>query len=166
MIQYTEGDFKEFIIRPNSSLSWRGNKIFFFMLFFVSFIIAISFAMVGMWMILPFAGLEMLLLGSALTYCYIKNSQCEIVKIDEKKKVTATGGAVVNENQVVTTPGDAVVTPETDIEVEEEPAKAFVFDPGVSLSTIVDIADSTIKSDIFALSSFPIGLLGLIIISK
>ena len=60
------------------------------------------------------------------------------VKIDEKKNVTATGGAVVNENQVVTTPGDAVVTPETDIEVEEEPAKAFVFDPGVSLSTIVD----------------------------
>ena len=60
------------------------------------------------------------------------------VKIDEKKKVTATGGAIVNENQVVTTPGDAVITPETDIEVEEEPAKAFVFDPGVSLSTIVD----------------------------
>ena len=31
-----------------------------------------------------------------------------------------------------------LITPETDIEVEEEPAKAFVFDPGVSLSTIVD----------------------------
>ena len=41
--------------------------------------------MVGMWMIIPFAGLEMLLLGSALTYCYIKNSQCEIVKIDDNK---------------------------------------------------------------------------------
>jgi len=40
--------------------------------------------MAGMWLILPFAGLEMILLGSALTYCYIKNSQCEIVKIDEK----------------------------------------------------------------------------------
>ena len=26
----------------------------------------------------------MILLGSALTFCYIKNSQCEIVKIDEK----------------------------------------------------------------------------------
>lgn len=85
MIQYIEGDFKEFIIRPNSSLSWRGNKIFFFILFSISFIIAISFAMVGMWMIIPFAGLEMLLLGSALTYCYIKNSQCEIVKIDDNK---------------------------------------------------------------------------------
>jgi flagellar P-ring protein precursor FlgI len=64
------------------------------------------------------------------------------VKIDESKKVTATGGSIVNENQVVTTPGDAVVTPETDIEVEEEPAKAFVFDPGVSLSTIVDTINS------------------------
>ena len=85
MIQYKEGDFKEFIIKPNSSLSWRGNKIFFFMLFCLSFFIAISFAIAGMWMILPFTGLEMILLGSALTYCYIKNSQCEIVKIDENK---------------------------------------------------------------------------------
>lgn len=85
MIQYREGEFKEFIIKPNSSLSWRGNKIFFFMLFCLSFFIAISFAMTGMWMILPFTGLEMILLGSALTYCYIKNSQCEIVKIDENK---------------------------------------------------------------------------------
>ena len=84
MIQYKEGEFKEFIIKPNNSLSWKGNKIFFFMLFFISFVIAFSFAMAGMWLILPFAGLEMILLGSALTYCYIKNSQCEIVKIDEK----------------------------------------------------------------------------------
>ena len=85
MIEYKEGEFKEFIIKPNSSLSWKGNKIFFFMLFFVSFVIAFSFAMAGMWLIVPFTGLEMILLGSALTYCYIKNSQCEIVKIDENK---------------------------------------------------------------------------------
>ena len=85
MIQYKEGEIKEFIIRPNSSLSWKGNKIFFFLLFFVSFIIAFSFAMVGMWVIVPFTGIEMILLGSALTYCYIKNSQCEVVKIDENK---------------------------------------------------------------------------------
>ena len=32
----------------------------------------------------------------------------------------------------------ARVTRDSDIEVEEEPARAFVFDPGVSLSTIVD----------------------------
>ena len=91
MIEYKEGEFKEFIIKPNSSLSWKGNKIFFFMLFFVSFVIAFSFAMVGMWLIVPFTGLEMILLGSALTYCYIKNSQCEIVKIDGGEVVKNSG---------------------------------------------------------------------------
>ena len=91
MIEYKEGEFKEFIIKPNSSLSWKGNKIFFFMLFFVSFVIAFSFAMAGMWLIVPFTGLEMILLGSALTYCYIKNSQCEIVKIDGGEVVKNSG---------------------------------------------------------------------------
>ena len=46
--------------------------------------------------------------------CY---SQAIMFIMDEVK---TAGGAIVNENQVVTTPGDAVVTPETDIEVEEE----------------------------------------------
>ena len=73
-----------------------------------------------------------------LLIAYLSSKNAEDDRKTEKKKVTATGGAIVNENQVVTTPGDAVVTPETDIEVEEEPARAFVFDPGVSLSTIVD----------------------------
>ena len=98
MIQYKEGDFKEFIIKPNSSLSWRGNKIFFLMLFCLSFFIAISFAIAGMWMILPFTGLEMILLGSALTYCYIKNSQCEIVKIDSNNQVFQNAVSFQNTN--------------------------------------------------------------------
>ena len=34
--------------------------------------------------------------------------------------------------------GEAVQTPETEMEVSEEMARAFVFDPGVELSTIVD----------------------------
>jgi len=85
MIQYKDGKFKEFIIKPNNSLSWQGNKIFFFIFFFVSLIIAFAFAYSGMWLILPFAGFEMILLGSALTYCYIKNSQYEIVTIDDNR---------------------------------------------------------------------------------
>ena len=83
MIHYKESEYKEFIIKPNSSLSWQGNKIFFFILFFLSFVIAFSFAMAGMWLIIPFTGLEMILLGAALAYCYIKNSQYEVVKIDD-----------------------------------------------------------------------------------
>ena len=40
------------------------------------------------------------------------------------------------------TPGDAVETADTAITVEEEPARAFLFDPGVELSTIVEAINS------------------------
>ena len=60
------------------------------------------------------------------------------VRINESQTVTPTGNTAVNENQVVSTPGDAVVTPETDIGIDQENARAFIFDPGTELSTIVE----------------------------
>ena len=56
-------------------------------------------------------------------------------KICNKFKIKNTA---VNENQVVSTPGDAVVTPETEIGIDQENARAFIFDPGTELSTIVE----------------------------
>ncbi|MAI28467.1 MAG: hypothetical protein CMD11_02900 [Flavobacteriales bacterium] len=44
----------------------------------------------------------------------------------------------MNSDQVVVTPGDATTTPDTEIDVDEEVAKAFIFDPGVELSEIVE----------------------------
>jgi uncharacterized membrane protein len=55
-----------FIIRPNCSLSWRGVVRFYMSMVVVSFGIALVFAIQGAWLILPFAGLEMLVLGAAL----------------------------------------------------------------------------------------------------
>ena len=55
-----------FLIRPNCSLSWRGVVRFYIGMVAVSFSIAIAFALKGAWLILPFAGLEMLVLGAAL----------------------------------------------------------------------------------------------------
>jgi flagellar P-ring protein precursor FlgI len=45
---------------------------------------------------------------------------------------------VAGDGGVVVAPGDPVVTPETTIDAAQEPARAFVFDPGVSLSSLVD----------------------------
>jgi uncharacterized membrane protein len=55
-----------FLIRPNCSLSWRGVVRFYIGMVLVTFSIAIGFAFQGAWLILPFAGLEMLVLGAAL----------------------------------------------------------------------------------------------------
>ena len=55
-----------FVIRPNRSLGWRGVVRFYIGMVVLSFGIAIAFAAKGAWLILPFAGVEMLVLGAAL----------------------------------------------------------------------------------------------------
>ncbi len=55
-----------FQIAPNCSLTPRSAALFFASICGVSFAIAGTLAVLGMWPILPFAGLEMLVLGWAL----------------------------------------------------------------------------------------------------
>ena len=60
------------------------------------------------------------------------------VRVNEDQNVTPNSNVAMNSDQVVVTPGDATVTPDTEIDVDEEVAKAFIFDPGVELSEIVE----------------------------
>ena len=60
------------------------------------------------------------------------------VRVKENKEVTQTQALAVADGVAATVPGEAVVTPDTTIEAKEELARAFVFDPGVELSSIVD----------------------------
>ena len=60
------------------------------------------------------------------------------VRVKENKEVTQTQALAVSDGVAATVPGEAVVTPDTTIEAKEEIARAFVFDPGVELSSIVD----------------------------
>jgi flagellar P-ring protein precursor FlgI len=60
------------------------------------------------------------------------------VRVQEDTNVTATSTTTTTDGVTTTTPGDAVTTQDTQITIEEEPVKAFVFDPGTELSDIVD----------------------------
>ncbi|MGC6496470.1 MAG: flagellar basal body P-ring protein FlgI [Candidatus Puniceispirillaceae bacterium] len=60
------------------------------------------------------------------------------VRINEDKQVTPTANVAQNAQGTVVTPGQPVVADDTEIIIEEEPARAFVFDPGVELSDVVD----------------------------
>ena len=64
------------------------------------------------------------------------------VRVEENTDVTPTGNLALANGVAAATPGDAVETPDTEITVEEEPARAFLFDPGVELSTIVEAINS------------------------
>jgi len=60
------------------------------------------------------------------------------VRVKEDVNVTQTQAMAVADGVATTAPGEAIATPDTTITAEEELARAFVFDPGVELSSIVD----------------------------
>ena len=60
------------------------------------------------------------------------------VRVKEDTNVTSTGTTTTTDGVTTTAPGDAVTTQDSTITIEEEPAKAFIFDTGTQLSDIVD----------------------------
>ena len=60
------------------------------------------------------------------------------VRVKEDVNVTQTQAMAIADGAAATAPGAAIETPDTTITAEEELARAFVFDPGVELSSIVD----------------------------
>ncbi len=81
----------QFVVAPNRSLSWRGNKIFFVYMAILSFSIAGIFAALGMWVVLPFAGMEMLLLWLALYFSSVRLDKCEVVSVEGGKIRVSVG---------------------------------------------------------------------------
>ena len=60
------------------------------------------------------------------------------VKVKEDTNVSQTQTTAIAAGVAATAPGAAVTTPDSTITADEEMARAFVFDPGVELSSIVD----------------------------
>ncbi|MDE2089914.1 MAG: DUF2244 domain-containing protein [Gammaproteobacteria bacterium] len=71
----------QFVIRPNRSLSWRGTLVFFAWICTLSILIAGGFALMGAWLILPFAALDLLILGASLYIVACRGWECEVVSI-------------------------------------------------------------------------------------
>lgn len=70
------------VARPNNSLSSSGRFFVFAFLFVVSVGIAGAFAALGAWLVLPFAGLEMLVLYLAFRYVDRHAADYERIEID------------------------------------------------------------------------------------
>jgi flagellar P-ring protein precursor FlgI len=60
------------------------------------------------------------------------------VRVNETLGVAQGNTVVANANQTIVAPGEPVVVPQSEVSAEQEAARAFVFDPGVSLSSLVD----------------------------
>ena len=60
------------------------------------------------------------------------------VRVTEDPKTEAQNTVVADGENIIVAPAEPLVTPDTEIAVQEETAKAFMFDPGVDLTDIVD----------------------------
>ena len=80
-----------FVLRPNQSMSWRGNLIFLAGLFGLFAVTGAAFAFMGFWPVLPFAGLELALVAYALYRVSHACQVCEVISIDERSVTIEKG---------------------------------------------------------------------------
>ncbi len=73
------------VAEPNHSASWRANKLVLIAMCCLSGVTAGGFALVGAWPVVPFAGLEMLALASALYYVCWKLRYRHVVTLEADK---------------------------------------------------------------------------------
>lgn len=91
----TRGDANaSFVIRPNRSLPVTGLFALFALVSALPLAIGVGFAMVGVWMVLPFALVEILFLGLLTWWFYRHIDDCELIVIeDERVRVRKRLGA-------------------------------------------------------------------------
>jgi len=81
MVVFTRNQDKQtqrFVIRPNSSLTWSQVIAFFLVIAITTLSVAVFFTLQGFWVILPFAGVEVILVGWAL---YMTARRCTLKEV-------------------------------------------------------------------------------------
>jgi uncharacterized membrane protein len=85
------GEEVKLVLRPNCSLSWRGNQVLFLCIAVWLGSFGIAFAAMGAWVILPFVGIELLLIAAALYHVSWKLSHREVLHITPEQVYVAKG---------------------------------------------------------------------------
>jgi uncharacterized membrane protein len=70
------------MIRPNRSLSRGGMVVAFIVITLVVMTVATVFALMGAWLVLPFAGMETVLFGGVFYWFYRHYGDCEYIMIE------------------------------------------------------------------------------------
>ncbi len=70
------------VLTPNNSATWRFNLLIVTSLGIILLCMSLYFVLQGLWLILPFSGLEVIALISALYYCVYNNITTEVIIFD------------------------------------------------------------------------------------
>ena len=70
------------VLSPNCSISWRELLLFYLLTCVVALAVGLFFTLQGLWLVLPFSGLEMLALGIGLYVTSRKVYRREVITLD------------------------------------------------------------------------------------
>ncbi len=79
-----KGTLDEFIVRPNPSMPWKLIKKIYFFFFIFILIISSILCYFGLYLAIPFYGIEVLLLGYALYLTCLKSTFYQIIRISSR----------------------------------------------------------------------------------
>lgn len=97
------------VLSPNCSISWRELLLFYLLTCVVAFAVGLFFTLQGLWLVLPFSGLEMLALGFALYLTSRKVYRKEIITLDQDRIRIEKGVRRVDQSWEFKTPWIRIV---------------------------------------------------------
>jgi uncharacterized membrane protein len=83
--KFNSSDSFRFVLSPNCSISWRELVLFYIFTCVVALAIGVFFTLQGLWLVLPFSGLEMLALGFGLYLTSRKVNRKEVITLDQRR---------------------------------------------------------------------------------
>ena len=78
-------DGYRFVLSPNCSISWRELVLLYLLTCVVALAVGLFFTLQGLWLVLPFSGLEMLALGAGLYLISRKVHRKEVIILDQNR---------------------------------------------------------------------------------
>ena len=97
------------VLSPNCSISWRELMLFYLLTCVVAFAVGMFFTLQGLWLVLPFSGIEMLALGFGLHLTSRKVSRKEIITLDQDRVRIEKGVRRVDQSWEFKTPWIRIV---------------------------------------------------------
>lgn len=82
---------RRLLMMPNRSMSWQTNKKILLAMFCLNMTVALAWAYMGAWLVLPFAGLEILLVGIGMYYVSWKLSFRQILILEAESLTLQKG---------------------------------------------------------------------------
>ncbi len=81
----------QIVLRPNRSMSWRGNMLMIALVTLITVLIGTFFLLQGIWLILPFGLLEVSAFAAATIYLLRRGMRQEVITLSPDRVTIETG---------------------------------------------------------------------------